>query len=60
MKTGWLEKGGKKYYLDQTGVMRKGWIADSGQKYYLDNKGFCKQAGYRSKRIGIISITAVQ
>ena len=37
--TGWNEVGGKKYYMDEDGVMQTGWLEDGGDWYYLNADG---------------------
>lgn len=38
-KTGWLQNGGKWYYLGYDGIMKTGWVDDKGTWYYLTDKG---------------------
>ena len=39
MQTGWLEDGGKRYYLKDNGVMQTGWILEQKQWYFADGTG---------------------
>lgn len=39
MRTRFADYEGKKYYLGNSGVMRKGWINDNGYYYYADSHG---------------------
>ena len=36
MLTGWQEKNGNWYYLDNNGAMRKGWVQAANGWYYLN------------------------
>ncbi len=42
MKTGWLQLGDKKYYLESNGVMKTGWLQLGDKKYYLESNGAMK------------------
>ena len=39
LKSSWLTLGGKKYYLNASGIMQTGWLNLSGKLYYLDSDG---------------------
>ena len=39
MLTGWAWYGGRWYYLDSNGYMKKGWLWNGGHWYYLDASG---------------------
>ncbi len=38
-QTGWLEDGGKWYYLKASGAMATGWVQVSGKWYYMNTSG---------------------
>jgi len=37
--TGWLNEGGKWYYMNEKGVMQTGWQYVGGSWYYLPSSG---------------------
>ena len=38
VKQGWVESGGKKYYVSASGKHKTGWFTSKKKKYYLDPK----------------------
>ena len=42
MQTGWLDDGGRRYFLEGNGTMAKGWTSQNGKWYYLDSSGAFK------------------
>ena len=38
-KTGWLQEGNKRYYLQKDGTKKKGWLQLEGKTYYFDSNG---------------------
>ncbi len=39
MQTGWLEDGGKNYYLGESGALCSGWMEISNDRFFLDSNG---------------------
>ena len=47
MQTGWVNSGGKRYYMDLDGIMQTGIITVDGKSYELLDDGSLK--GYKAK-----------
>ena len=45
-QTGWVEAGGRWYYLNASGVMQTGWVQGGGRWYYLNASG-AMQTGWQ-------------
>ena len=46
MKTGWVDDGGKRYFMDLDGIMQTGFITTEGKSYELLSDGSLK--GYKA------------
>mgnify|MGYP000671195998 CR=1 FL=1 len=53
MQTGWLDDGGRRYFLEGNGAMAKGWTSQNGKWYYLDSSGALSRAGSMTMEPGI-------
>ncbi|WP_294405851.1 N-acetylmuramoyl-L-alanine amidase family protein [uncultured Clostridium sp.] len=42
LKNQWFDDGGKRYYLDNYGIMQTGWLQQGSTWYYLDTSGVMK------------------
>ena len=41
--TGWLtDTDGKRYFFDDSGIMKTGWVDDGGKRYFMDLTVLCR------------------